>query len=98
MDTPAPTAMAIAIAQQKIIVEIEADRERLDVLAKQRRDLKIALDDVSANDGGWVASTNASFFNFGKDQSIELIQIQLTKIEAELKEICIKLQGITANQ
>jgi len=62
MDTPAPTAMAIAIAQQKIIVEIEADRERLDVLAKQRRDLKIALDDVSANDGGWVASTNASFF------------------------------------
>lgn len=93
------SASAIAIAQQRAIAEIQHDRDRLEVLAAKRRDLKVALEEVSENaDGAWVASANASFFRFGKDSSKQWIQGQLGDIEDELKELCIKLNGITADQ
>jgi hypothetical protein len=95
MDSPS----AIAIAQQRAIAEIQHDRDRLEVLAANRRDLKIALEEISRNvDGAWVASSNASFFRFGNDSSKLWIQRQLDDIEDELKELCVKLKGVTADQ
>jgi hypothetical protein len=95
MDSPS----AIAIAQQRAIAEIQHDRDRLEVLAANRRDLKIALEEISRNvDEAWVASSNASFFRFGNDSSKLWIQRQLDDIEDELKELCVKLKGVTADQ
>ena len=86
---------AVAIAKQKAFAEIQADRERLDILARKRLDLKMVLEEVSNNDGVWIASTNASFFRFGNTQSSELIMKQLDEIEDELKRLCQKLKKLT---
>ena len=87
---------AVAIAEQKAFAEIQVDRERLEVLAKKRVDLKMVLDEVLKHDGVWVASTNASFFHFGSMQSSEYVVRQLDEIEDELKGLCHKLKGLTS--
>lgn len=86
---------AVAIVEQKAFAEIQADRERLEVLAKKRVDLKMVLDKVLTHDGVWMASTNASFFLFGSMQSSEYVMRQLDEIEDELKGLCHKLKGLT---
>ena len=86
---------AVAIAEQKAFAEIEADRERLEVLAEKRVDLKMVLDEVLKHDRVWMESTNASFFLFGSMQSSEYVMRQLDEIEDELKGLCHKLKGLT---
>ena len=86
---------AVAIAEQKASSEIQADRERLEVLAEKRVDLKMILNEVLTHDGVWMVSTNASFFLFGSIQSSEYVMRQLDEIEDELKGLCHKLKGLT---
>mmetsp|Transcript_10302 Transcript_10302/g.17293 ORF Transcript_10302/g.17293 Transcript_10302/m.17293 type:complete len:99 (+) Transcript_10302:32-328(+) len=85
-------SLRISLSSQRERAEIESNRQRLELLASKRNDLKVAIAETTKGNGGccWVGSTstNSSFFQFSSTATNEMLQVQLQQVEDEILKLC----------
>lgn len=82
--------------QQKLLAELEWNKERLEKLAVKREELQEASKAVGSSPA-FVTSRGGSFILTTNDKVKSIISEQTKDVEQDIREICTTIQSIDAS-
>mmetsp|Transcript_9872 Transcript_9872/g.15141 ORF Transcript_9872/g.15141 Transcript_9872/m.15141 type:complete len:90 (-) Transcript_9872:38-307(-) len=83
------------LKQQKLVAELEWNKERLEELAIKREELKEASKTVGSS-SAFVSTRGGSFILTNNEKVKRLISEQTKDVDQNIREICTSIQAIDA--